>query len=139
MFSFSENAFTCEGCKRMFTSLNFLARHKKYHCSSKTGVKSHWKCEKCGMAFITLRNFDNHACKVLIRLNELTTSNPLRTQDKSEKSHQCTQCNKAFSHACTLTAHLRNHTGEKPYQCTQCNKAFSHACTLTAHLRQSHR
>ncbi|XP_078361042.1 histone-lysine N-methyltransferase PRDM9-like [Oculina patagonica] len=34
------NAYTCEGCKRMYTSINFLQRHKK-RCSSRN---LNWEC-----------------------------------------------------------------------------------------------
>ncbi|KAJ7343701.1 hypothetical protein OS493_040439, partial [Desmophyllum pertusum] len=42
------NAYTCEGCERMYTSINFLQRHKNYHCSCS---RTYTKCEKCNTEF----------------------------------------------------------------------------------------
>ncbi|KAJ7369802.1 hypothetical protein OS493_036318 [Desmophyllum pertusum] len=38
-------AYTCEGCDRIYTCLNFLQRHKKYYCSFTTMAEI-WECAK---------------------------------------------------------------------------------------------
>ncbi|XP_020613768.1 zinc finger protein 184-like [Orbicella faveolata] len=138
------NGYTCHGCERMYTSMNFLQRHKNHYCSPRT---LNWECRKCKKQFTSVSSLNMHIrqahadekrtqstqCdKAFIRCNALTTH--LRTHT-GEKSYQCTQCNKAFNDSSHLTMHLRTHTGEKPYQCTQYNKAFNDSSHLTMHLR----
>ena len=52
-----------------------------------------------------------------------------------EKTHQCSECKKAFTHRSYLTKHMRAHTGEKPYQCRHCNKDFALKSTLRNHMK----
>ena len=46
----------------------------------------------------------------------------------------CTECNKPFSIAVILRAHLRTHPGEKPRICARCKKSFSEATDLRRHI-----
>ena len=46
----------------------------------------------------------------------------------------CTECNKPFSLAVILRAHLRTHPGEKPRICARCEKSFSEATDLRRHI-----
>ena len=43
----------------------------------------------------------------------------------SEKTYNCSQCDKSFSQKVHLKRHIETHTGEKPYQCAQCDKSFA--------------
>ena len=128
----------------MYTSLNFLQRHKNHNWSSRT---LNWECRKYKKKFSSVNCLNMHIRqahtdekrtqstqmdKAFGRCNALNTH--LRTHT-GEKPCQCTQCNKAFNQFGHLTTHLRTHAGEKPYQCTQCNKVFSNSGNLTTHLR----
>ena len=128
----------------MYTSMNFLQRHKNHYCSPRT---LNWECRKCKKQFTSVSSLNMHirqahadekrtqstqSDKAFIRCNALTKH--LRTHT-GETPYQCTQCNKAFNNSSHLTTHLRTHTGEKPYQCTQCSKAFNNSSDLTTHLR----
>nr|XP_012423241.1 PREDICTED: zinc finger protein 350 isoform X2 [Odobenus rosmarus divergens] len=52
-----------------------------------------------------------------------------------EKPHRCSLCGKAFSRKFMLTEHQRTHTGEKPYECTECGKAFLKKSRLNIHQK----
>ncbi|XP_036048112.1 zinc finger protein 431-like [Onychomys torridus] len=52
-----------------------------------------------------------------------------------EKSHEYTECGKAFECHSHPQRHERAHTGEKPYECNQCGKAFARHSDLRLHER----
>jgi uncharacterized Zn-finger protein len=54
---------------------------------------------------------------------------------KGYKPFQCRTCQRRFSEATVMTAHVRTHTGERPFGCDQCEKKFAVATALTIHRR----
>lgn len=52
-----------------------------------------------------------------------------------ERPYKCQQCPKAYKAHCSLTYHIRTHSGEKPFKCKQCPKAFTRRFRLTEHIR----
>lgn len=52
-----------------------------------------------------------------------------------EKPFRCLVCDRQFSQSSSVTTHMRTHSGERPYRCRMCKKAFSDSSTLTKHLR----
>ncbi|XP_006869126.1 PREDICTED: zinc finger protein 420-like [Chrysochloris asiatica] len=55
-----------------------------------------------------------------------------------ERAFECKHCGKAFRLASNLTRHIRTHTGERPYKCKECHTAFRRASLLTKHIRRIH-
>ena len=60
-FFFSGGAFTCEGCGRIFTSLNFMQRHMKHYCLTRTTNRT-WDCKKCSKRFASMHYLKIHVC-----------------------------------------------------------------------------
>merc|ERR1711990_1334240 len=44
-------------------------------------------------------------------------------------------CEKGFKWKCSLTEHLKIHSGERPYICSVCNKSFSHNGNRNTHMK----
>ena len=77
-------------------------------------------CEKCGMAFKTLKQLKKHQW------------------DKHTPSiHKCTQCSKEFRHKSELTKHMFKHM-EATFVCNTCNKAFKRRNELVVHHKMFH-
>lgn len=51
-----------------------------------------------------------------------------------ERPYQCSQCDKAFSHA-TNICHEKNHTGWKLLEGNECEKSFIYISLLIKHLK----
>ena len=117
ILSFLGVGYTCEDCERMYTSLNFLQRHNRYYCSSRTITKI-CECKLCGKKFTSLYDLNNHT-----------------STHADEKQYQSKRCNKTLTQSTHRNKIFRTQPGEKPYQCPQCNKAFNKSSSLATHLR----
>jgi len=52
-----------------------------------------------------------------------------------DKPHRCSYCPKSFTHANTLSQHIRTHI-DGLFKCPQCYKTYSHKSTLKNHILQ---
>ena len=50
------------------------------------------------------------------------------------KPHSCHVCDKSFTQASNLKAHMVFHSGKKPLSCHVCDKSFTQASPLKAHM-----
>ena len=82
--------FTCDTCKKSFTSKTDLNRHTQSH----TGAKP-YKCTKCQKRFTQAAHLKRH-----------------QTVHSGEKPFKCDKCGKAFSQKSDVTraSHLRTHS-----------------------------
>ncbi|CAH2015615.1 unnamed protein product [Acanthoscelides obtectus] len=70
-----------------------------------------------------------------------TESAPLAVVKKINKkkqkkaTHECTECDRKFTHRNSLVYHMRSHTGIRPHQCDQCGKSFFASSALKVHMR----
>jgi len=81
------DTFTCGKCKRVFTSIMYLARHIKRVCPDMSQRK--WKCSKCSKAFRHPFGLQQHMFT-----------------HTGERPHKCSQCAKAFYSANDLKRYL---------------------------------
>jgi len=102
--------FKCEKCKKFYVSEWTLLKHER-KCSTTS-------CPVCGKEFLSKWKLGNHV------KGHLDT-----------KSHICDECGKDFLHNFTLVEHIEVvHQGKRPYTCTKCEKTFSRAGNLRAHM-----
>ena len=99
------NAFKCEKCDKVFSTIIKLNRHIKSHSTDKP-----FPCIKCSKRF--------------------RVSQELRRHDQThtgEKPFTCSECTKAYADSSSLRLHWRTHTGVKPYECNKCGRLFIHS------------
>jgi DNA-directed RNA polymerase subunit RPC12/RpoP len=53
----------------------------------------------------------------------------------TDKTFNCSYCDKSFTKLGNLNLHLRTHTGERKYQCEQCSSLFVTSSNLQAHVK----
>ncbi|CAH1098654.1 unnamed protein product [Psylliodes chrysocephalus] len=59
----------------------------------------------------------------------------INKKNKKKASHECTECDRVFTHKNSLVYHMRSHSGIRPHQCDQCGKSFFASSALKVHLR----
>ncbi|XP_075714949.1 uncharacterized protein LOC142750061 isoform X2 [Rhinoderma darwinii] len=123
--------YPCPECGKYFTQSSHLNMHRKIHISKE-------QCPECGLLISDVTNLqlgqrDCITCKQ--RLVESLDVTSRQTSNRSEKTYQCTQCDKCFTRKSNLNVHYRIHTGEKPYTCSECEKTFIDRSNLVSHLR----
>ncbi|CAG9864565.1 unnamed protein product [Phyllotreta striolata] len=59
----------------------------------------------------------------------------INKKNKKKAIHECTECDRVFTHKNSLVYHMRSHTGIRPHQCDQCGKSFFASSALKVHLR----
>ncbi|XP_078138373.1 uncharacterized protein LOC139919798 [Centroberyx gerrardi] len=105
--------YSCDQCKKCFTTKHRLEQHLYVH----TGGKP-YKCSHCGQGFSYLSVLKSHS-----------------RRHTGERPYACTLCDKRFNQRYTLTLHVRHHKGEKPYLCSECGKTFCGSGALLIHSR----
>ncbi|XP_076324890.1 uncharacterized protein LOC143232840 isoform X2 [Tachypleus tridentatus] len=112
----STDAYSCEKCGRLFTSVKMLEGHKRIHRNETENRR--FRCPHCKYSTNKSTDLRNH---IVVHTNE--------------RPHQCNYCGKGFTEQSSLRKHTFTHTGEKPYTCDVCGKKFTQRAHLQVHMR----
>ena len=112
-----ERPYSCNLCKKTFSTKNVLIHHKMWHAGEKP-----YSCDFCDKKFTQKSNLTQH-----------------RRVHTGEKPFSCKICSKAFSTKFSLSSHKLIHTGEKPFACDVCGKAFNKTSNLHSHRKNNHK
>ena len=122
----------CETCNRSFTTGAELEYHIKNH------DRMTYICNNCGAAFEKYHGMASHSLnKHGIKLDRLEENENIA--DKSQKSRNCTICNRFFSKEEELEYHIENHDQMK-YVCerSDCLATFEKFQYLANHSLNKH-
>ncbi|XP_019740105.1 gastrula zinc finger protein XlCGF26.1-like [Hippocampus comes] len=69
----------------------------------------------------------------LLSSEDTTSPPPDSIKSDSNKPEQSSECGEISGGTCTLTEHMRVHTGEKAFRCSDCDKSFKEKSALMRH------
>jgi len=117
--------FTCDKCKKNYTSEVKLNMHVK-HCTFGLTLQ----CKICNKTFANKRNLRDHT-KIF---HEDTM------KEESKYHFPCTECDKIFYKKSNLTSHMLRHSDVTPFICgvVNCGKGFKREKTLIKHFQLIH-
>uniref|UniRef100_A0A3Q2Z998 Gastrula zinc finger protein XlCGF26.1-like n=1 Tax=Hippocampus comes TaxID=109280 RepID=A0A3Q2Z998_HIPCM len=72
----------------------------------------------------------------LLSSEDTTSPPPDSIKSDSNKPEQSSECGEISGGTCTLTEHMRVHTGEKAFRCSDCDKSFKEKSALITHTGQ---
>lgn len=144
--------FSCQTCKRKFTTEILLQHHEIIHSDLITQIKPESKnsCIVCGgKGFKSRTELENHTkehkelaetesincphCeKRFSKLNNLLRH--LRSHEEN-KTHSCNVCFKTFAMGQELIDHLNRHKGFTPHTCHICSKSYMQISKLKNHMK----
>ena len=137
-----ERPYVCDFCKKTFISSFHLARHVSTHSRAKT-----YRPDMCHMDFDDQSRFDTHttfsgagdAVSVQQIDDDTETQNTCQQMTSKSKAthtdgkrHRCIVCHKAFTHTCSLNAHMLTRMAERPYKSDMCHQRFNQPGHLQA-------
>ena len=139
--------FSCQVCKKSFTTLQSLISHTKIH-SGKELRKKKFSCGQCKMKFrqkYSLQyHISKHANSNLIYCSECQRFYKTASYSKHMKHHntsreyKCNVCNKILSSAASLWSHKKIHGGKFKFPCPACDKKFHQKGNLYTHIKSKH-
>lgn len=94
--------------------------------------------DKASLSEFKIEFADLKSSELDLKVEDLTLigiGQPLKSNKKSHKQHQCDTCGKIFRTKPGLIHHIRIHTGERPYVCHLCDKRFINGGHLHTHMR----
>jgi KRAB domain-containing zinc finger protein len=110
--------FSCEFCKKQFSTKERLEIHVKNHTSEHP-----FQCKECGKSYSSPNSF---------RFHQAIRDRVYKKQMK--RVFTCHMCGKTFTSKSSLNMHINIHTGERPFKCKICNKAFTQKGGLVQHI-----
>ena len=95
-----------------------------------TGDEQVFQCQK---------NVSENCSEIVIKTEQNSlVINPVSTNSGADRSFQCDQCNKQYSHKSHLNQHIASVHDGKKHECDHCKKQFSHRSSLKVHIDAVH-
>jgi KRAB domain-containing zinc finger protein len=111
-----QSPYQCSVCNKSFTIRSSVKKHMILHVE-------HYKCGRCGRAFITEEERDQHAAQH-------------KEMKPRLKNYQCSVCFAKFHTAYDATKHIKvKHFNEKEFGCSICEKKFHSKYAANKHLQ----
>ena len=113
MENLTPSAFMCDKCPKVFSYIEILKSHERYHEIDEQ------KCDSC-----------DKICK-----NKLDLQMHQRVHTKTSKTniYKCPACSKVFANQNSFIIHKKNHLPRK-FSCDVCSKLFVRKSQWEAHL-----
>lgn len=114
--------YTCDICDKRLHTKRGIREHMTVHGAGERRTRRKHLCTVCGIWLSSAHNLNIHD----------------KVVHKQERDFQCPHCERSFSFAHHLRAHINRHTGNRPYSCQSCDKKFFECSNLNEHIKSVH-
>lgn len=147
IFEIVSKPYKCEECNRLFVEETEFEKHVHWH-SYKKADNDKYNCTQCDKGFASkwglYRHNKQHGTVHECQLCDFVgaTAKDLKMHGRIEHSTEpgfpCPVCGVRLKQKCSVTRHMRIHTGDKPFECQECPRKFKQSSELTKHMQISH-
>ena len=136
-----QKSFSCQICRKKYTSLSYLRQHLKTHSNAKS-----FGCSDCDYKALTREAVRRHVIRIHLKLRayECDICNKTFVSQPDRKLHmlrhyklkpvQCDECDQRFYSSRELRRHKWAHSGQKPYACQDCQVSYGYLDSLKRHI-----
>lgn len=114
--------YICDICGKRVITKRGIRKHMIDHGADEIRPARKHLCTVCGIWLSSGHNLNIHD----------------KVVHKQERDFPCPHCDRSFSFAHHLRAHINRHTGYRPHTCQTCNKNFFELSNLNEHIKSVH-